>query len=163
MVIRIFQVRRFTKDDQDNAKRLMEQLCRVTGVPFNEKRWKWGVKMRLYDALRKNGMLVAEAQDTKKLAGMVFADISIDPVGSSTGYIRSVVVDEIFRGQGVGKFLIQEAIRYLNEMNVDQILINVRNRTERAKQLYEKMGFKEAYTVMRFGTQGSGESDLEDL
>ncbi len=157
----MFNVRRFIKEDQENAKDLMEQLCKVTGVPFNEKRWKWGVKMRLYDALRKNGMIIAET-DGKKLAGMIFADISIDPVGSSTGYIRSVIVDESFRGQGVGKLLIKEAIKYLNEMNVDQILINVRSKTEQAKQLYEKMGFKEVYTVMRFGTKG-GESDMEGL
>lgn len=157
----VFNVRRFAKEDQENAKNLMEQLCRVTGVPFNEKRWKWGVKMRLYDALRKNGMLIAETAE-KRLAGMIFADISIDPVGSSTGYIRSVVVDEAFRGQGVGKLLIQNAIKYLNEMNVDQILINVRSRTERAKGLYEKMGFKEVYTVMRFGT-GKVDDEMEDL
>jgi ribosomal protein S18 acetylase RimI-like enzyme len=157
----MFTVRRFTKDDQENAKNLMVQLCKVTGVPFNEKRWKWGVKMRLYDALRKNGMLIAETEK-KELAGMIFADISIDPVGSSTGYIRSVVVDEKFRGQGVGKLLITHAIKYLNEMNVDSILINVRSRTERAKNLYEKMGFKEVYTVMRFGTKGS-DSDLEGI
>ncbi|MHA1266127.1 MAG: GNAT family N-acetyltransferase [Candidatus Helarchaeota archaeon] len=158
----MFKVRRFTKEDQENAKNLMQQLCNATGVPFNEKRWKWGVKMRLYDALRKNGMLIAETTDTKELAGMVFADISIDPVGSSTGYIRSVVVDEKFRGQGVGKLLIQEAIKYLNEMNVDQILINVRSRTERAKALYEKMGFKEVYTVMRYGSKGES-LDLEGI
>ncbi|NVM29550.1 MAG: GNAT family N-acetyltransferase [Candidatus Helarchaeota archaeon] len=149
----MFQVRRFTKDDQENAKELMEQLCKATGVPFNEKRWKWGVKMRLYDALRKNGMLVAESSD-KQLAGMVFADIAIDPVGSSTGYVRSVIVDERLRGQGIGKLLIQEAVKYLNEMNVDQILINVRSKTERAKNLYERMGFKEIYTVMRYGSKG---------
>jgi ribosomal protein S18 acetylase RimI-like enzyme len=158
----MFQVRRFEKEDQENAKNLMAQLCRITGVPFNEKRWQWGVRMRLYDALRKNGMLIAETIDDKKLAGMIFADISIDPVGSSTGYIRSVIVDEDFRGQGVGKLLISEAIKYLNEMNVDQILINVRSKTERAKQLYEKMGFKEVYTVMSYGAKGE-ESDLEGI
>jgi len=158
----MFQVRRFEKEDQENAKNLMAQLCKVTGVPFNEKRWQWGVRMRLYDALRKNGMLIAETIDDNRLAGMVFADISIDPVGSSTGYIRSVIVDEEFRGQGVGKLLISEAIKYLNEMNVDQILINVRSKTERAKQLYEKMGFKEVYTVMSYGSKGQ-ESDLEGI
>ncbi|MHA1130204.1 MAG: GNAT family N-acetyltransferase [Candidatus Helarchaeota archaeon] len=152
----MFSVRRFVKEDQENAKNLMVQLCKVTGVPFNEKRWKWGVKMRLYDALRKNGMLIAETDD-KRLAGMIFADISIDPVGSSTGYIRSVVVDENFRGQGVGKLLITNAIKYLNEMNVDQILINVRSNrmTDQARKLYEKMGFKEVYTVMRYGGKGT--------
>ena len=160
-MIKLFDVRNFSKNDQEKAKDLMEQLCRVTGVPFNEKRWKWGVKMRLYDALRKNGMLIAETADTKKLAGMIFADISIDPVGSSTGYIRSLVVDEAFRGQGVGKLLITHAIKYLNEMNVDSILINVRSKTERAKRLYEKMGFKEVYTVMRYGAKTG--TDLDEM
>ena len=72
------------------------------------------------------------------------------------------MVDEAFRGQGVGKLLIQDAIKYLNEMNVDQILINVRSRTERAKGLYERMGFKEVYSVMRFGT-GTGDTGMEGL
>ncbi|MFX1297550.1 MAG: GNAT family N-acetyltransferase [Promethearchaeota archaeon] len=155
-MIKIVQVRRFTKDDQKNAKKLMVQLCKEIEVPFNEKRWKWGVKMRLYDALRKNGMLVAETSK-KELVGMVFADISIDPIGISTGYIRSLVVDESFRGQGIGKLLITNAIKYLNEMDVDQILINVRSKTERARNLYEKIGFKEDYSVMRFEKKG-GES-----
>lgn len=156
----MYNVRRFTKEDQESAKDLMVQLCKTLGVNFNEKRWKWGVKMRLYDALRKNGMLVAETPD-KKLAGMVFADISIDPVGVSVGYIRNVIVDESYRGQGIGKLLIQEAVKYLNEMNVDQILINVRSRTARAKSLYEKMGFKEIYTVLRYGTKG--DSGFENI
>ncbi|MHA1790981.1 MAG: GNAT family N-acetyltransferase, partial [Candidatus Helarchaeota archaeon] len=118
-------VRRFKKEDEEAAKNLMYQLCEITNVPFDEKKWHWGVSMRLYDALRRNGMLVAEKDG--KIVGLTFADISIDPTGISTGYIRNVIVDANEQGKGIGKLLIKKAIEYLSEMEVNEILINVRS------------------------------------
>lgn len=141
-------IRRFKKEDIEDAKNLMIQLCEATGTEFNEERWLWGIKMRLYDALKRNGMLVATIDD--QVAGLLLADINIDPTGVSTGYIRSVIVGADFRQQGVGKKLISEAINYLKNMDVDVILINVRSTTENARQLYESLGFKELYRVMRY-------------
>ena len=141
-------VRRFKKEDEDKAKDLMVQLCQITNVPFDEAKWRWGVSMRLFDALRRNGMLVAE-QDDGKIVGMTFADISIDPTGVSTGYIRNVIVDSREQGQGIGKMLISKAIEYLREMEVHEILINARTQNEKALKLYEDLGFKTAYQVMK--------------
>ena len=140
-------VKRFKKDDEEKAKRLMIQLCQVTKVPFDEKKWHWGVSMRLFDALRRNGMLVAERDD--KIVGMTFADIAIDPTGISTGYIRNVIVDTNEQGQGIGKLLISKAIEYLSSMEVHEVLINVRSTTERALKLYKDLGFKPSYQVMK--------------
>ncbi len=141
-------IRRFKKDDIEDAKNLMIQLCEVTGAEFNEERWLWGIKMRLYDALKKNGMLVASEDGT--MAGLLLADINIDPTGVSTGYIRSVIVGADFRKKGIGKKLVSEAINYLKNMDVDTILINVRGTTEHAMKLYESLGFRELYRVMEY-------------
>jgi ribosomal protein S18 acetylase RimI-like enzyme len=140
-------IRRFHKEDEEQAKNLMVQLCKVTNVPFDEKKWHWGVSMRLFDALRRNGMLVADKDG--KIVGMTFADISIDPTGVSTGYIRNVIVDADEQGQGIGRMLIERAIKYLTEMEVHEILVNVRAKTERALNLYKDLGFKPAYRVMK--------------
>lgn len=142
------EVRRFKKDDINSAKRLMVQLCELTNTEFNEERWLWSIKMRLYDALKKNGMFVAIEGD--QVIGLCLADISIEPTGASNGYIKSVIIDENARGKGVGKKLLKEAIDYLSTMDVDAILVNVRGETEGARKLYEKMGFKELYRVLQY-------------
>ena len=144
----VITVRRFKKDDIEEAKDLMQELCTVTGVEFNEERWLWGIKMRLYDALKRNGMLIAEEEG--KIAGLLLADINIDPTGVSTGYIRSVIVGAPFRKKGIGKKLVSEAINYLKNMDVDTILINVRGTTAQAMKLYENLGFRELYRVMEY-------------
>ncbi|MHA1230223.1 MAG: GNAT family N-acetyltransferase [Candidatus Helarchaeota archaeon] len=141
------QIRRFKKEDEEQAKRLMKQLCQITNVPFDEKKWEWGVRMRLYDALRRNGMLVAIKDD--KLVGMLFADVNIDVTGVATGYIRNVIVDADEQGQGIGRMLIEKAIEYLKEIDVHEILVNVREKTEKALNLYKRFGFKPAYQVMK--------------
>ena len=139
-------IRRFKKLDIDDAKRLMVQLCELTGTEFLEERFLWGLKMRLYDALKKNGMLIAEediADGKKQVIGFLLADINIEPSGRSTGYIRTVIIDENARGKGVGKELVTHAINYLKTMDVDSILVNVRAATQTARKLYENLGFPE--------------------
>ncbi|MHA1143551.1 MAG: GNAT family N-acetyltransferase [Candidatus Helarchaeota archaeon] len=154
----MIEVRRFKKTDIEAAKRLMVQLCELTNTEFNEERWLWSIKMRLYDALKKNGMFVAMENDN--LIGLLMADITIEPTGASNGYIKSVIIDERARGKGVGQKLLKEAIDYLTTMDVDTILVNVRGETERARKLYEKMGFKELYRVLQYTVSKSKAGDL---
>ena len=120
---------------------------------FLEERFLWGLKMRLYDALKKNGMLVAEediGNSKTQVIGFLLADINIEPSGRSTGYIRTVIIDESARGKGVGKELVTHAINYLKTMDVDSILVNVRAATQTARKLYENLGFQELYRVMEY-------------
>ena len=80
----------------------------------------------------------------------MLADINIEPSGRSTGYIRTVIIDESARGKGVGKELVTHAINYLKTMDVDSILVNVRAATQTARKLYENLGFQELYRVMEY-------------
>ena len=144
----MIEVRRFKKEDIESAKKLMVQLCELTQTEFNEERWLWSIKMRLYDALKKNGMFVAV--EGSKVIGLLMADISIEPTGVSNGYIKSVIIDESERGKGVGQKLLRESIDYLTTMDVDTILVNVRGETEKARKLYEKMGFTELFRVLQY-------------
>ncbi|MHA1784237.1 MAG: GNAT family N-acetyltransferase [Candidatus Helarchaeota archaeon] len=157
-------IRRFKKQDIDDAKRLMIQLCELTGTVFLEERFLWGLKMRLYDALKKNGMLVAEEDlngGEKKIIGFLLADINIEPTGTSTGYIRTVIIDANARGKGVGKELVNHAINYLKTMDVDSILVNVRASTTTARKLYENLGFRELYRVMEFPVSKKKKENLK--
>ena len=138
-------VRRAVPDDIGSLRNLMEQLCAAQKVPFNEKRFTWGVKKRLFDRLQKQGFVVAEDPKTHKLLGMIFAELVIDPQGSAEGYIRTVVVDKNARGMKIGKKLLTSSVEYLKEMGVEVIRVNS---TGRQQEFFASFGFKPTYTVL---------------
>ncbi len=60
--------------------------------------------------------------------------------------IEDVVVDENYRGQGVGKDLIQTAINYAHIKGIDQIELTSHPGREAANSLYQNMGFEQITT-----------------
>ncbi len=141
----VIEVRTAEKTDIDEMRRLMVQLCEVQGVEFQEKRFDWGIKRRLFDRLQKHGLLIAEDSVTDKIAGMIYAELIIDPFGKAEGYIRQVIADTDYRGQGIGSKLVEKSIEYLKSMGAEIIRINA---TQKQIPYYEKFGFKNAYNVM---------------
>ena len=140
------KIRTAVPDDSEELKRLMVQLCEEQGVEFSDKRFKWGVQRRMYDRLQKHGLIVAENPKLeKRLGGMVFAELIIDPFGHAEGYIRTVITDKEARGMGIGKQLIKKSIEYLKSMGAEVVHINA---TDRQKEYYKKFGFREAYSVL---------------
>jgi ribosomal protein S18 acetylase RimI-like enzyme len=57
--------------------------------------------------------------------------------------IDSVAVDDQYRGQGIGKILINKVVEIAKNRGFKEIILEVVNTNPRAKKLYEKMGFKE--------------------
>ena len=143
-MLMVIEVRTAEKSDIDVMRRLMVQLCEDQGVEFQEKRFDWGIKRQLFDRLQKHGLLIAE-DENKKVAGMIYAELIIDPFGRAEGYIRQVIADRDFRGQGVGSKLLEKGIEYLKGMGAEVIRINA---TGKQLSYYERFGFKAAYQVM---------------
>ncbi len=56
-------------------------------------------------------------------------------------YISVLVVDEKYRGQGIGTFLLKEGILIAREKNCKNVVLDVDNDNEIAKSLYKKFGF----------------------
>ncbi len=56
-------------------------------------------------------------------------------------YIDDIVVEPRFRGQGVGRALIQRAIEWANNGNFPGLMLETQNNNVRACQLYESCGF----------------------
>ncbi|MCF8362155.1 MAG: GNAT family N-acetyltransferase [Prolixibacteraceae bacterium] len=64
-------------------------------------------------------------------------------------YIAEMMVDELYRGQGIGRELI---IKFFNEVNTNcfsNVFIRVWNQNIPAIKLYEKMGFKPVDSVVQ--------------
>ncbi|RKX78531.1 MAG: hypothetical protein DRP87_06100 [Spirochaetes bacterium] len=69
--------------------------------------------------------------------------------------IDSVAVDSELRGKGIGTTLIEEAISLAKKMGFRSIRLEVIDSNERAKKLYERLGFKTAKYV-NFGILARG-------
>lgn len=58
-------------------------------------------------------------------------------------YLDAIAVDKEYRGQGVGKLLLDELEKLAKEQGLDYLALDVIEENERAKKLYEIEGYKE--------------------
>jgi len=144
----MIKIRVGTPDDKDILKKFVGQLVSDMGEEFDEKRFDWGLLRRLYDPLQRHGIFLAENEETGEPAGMIVAELRVDPYGLSEGYIKLVFVSKEFRGKGVGEILLHEALEHLKKINVQKVKINLKQSAIKAAKLYEKYKFKKKYEVL---------------
>lgn len=87
------------------------------------------------------------AVEGKKVVGYGFCQVKIydhDPViaDHTEIYIDDLCVDESCRGQGIGKKLYQEIMRYAKMRRADSVTLNVWCCNENAMKFYEALGFQ---------------------
>ena len=112
-------------------------------------------------ALGERSMLVAEEGGV--LVGYVqFGDVDIAEVDVRPGdqELHRLYVETAFQGRGIGRMLMDEALRHLRLAGAERVFLQVWEENERAVRLYESYGFgtagRTAFTI------GSGEV-VEDL
>ena len=81
--------------------------------------------------------LVAELE--KKIVGFAGAWIVLDEA-----HITNIAVSEEFRGQGIGRKLTEALMQYAANLGVVYATLEVRRSNERAKKLYQSLGFEYA-------------------
>lgn len=81
-----------------------------------------------------------------------FLDLKIDEGSPTIGEINTIGVLPEYRSKGLGKLLIEEAIRQLNDHGVKSFRLSVSANNENALQLYQQVGFvvKEKSSVYRW-------------
>jgi GNAT superfamily N-acetyltransferase len=79
------------------------------------------------------------------------------PVGTVTtcmfddvGWIGMMLVDVRYRGQGIGRGLIERALQSLELSGVKSVRLDA---TAMGRPLYQKLGFQDQYLVLRYGGQ----------
>lgn len=87
------------------------------------------------------------AVEGDKVVGYGFCQVKIydhDPViaDHTEIYIDDLCVDEHCRGQGIGKKLYQEILRYAKMRRADSVTLNVWCCNENAMKFYEALGFQ---------------------
>jgi GNAT superfamily N-acetyltransferase len=67
--------------------------------------------------------------------------------------IHDIVVLDKYRGQGIGRRLIEEVFRKAEATDCSKITLEVREDNDTAQTLYSSLGFKESTPMMHFWTK----------
>jgi len=132
----------------DDLQELTKQLVEGLGQKFDPKRFDWGIRRRLFDPLQRHGILIAIDEDDNSVVGMIIAELRIDPLGSSEGYIKQFFLKEGYRSRGTGHLLLEKALEHLKRIKVEKVKVNIKVKALEASNLYEKMKFKKVYEVL---------------
>jgi ribosomal protein S18 acetylase RimI-like enzyme len=130
--MKIKLVRRFSTRIFKAVNRLLPQLDRDTELM---------TEARFRAILRSEGthFFIAETDD-KEIAGMLSAVVYIIPTGTKF-WIEDVVVDEAYRGKGIGKELMKSAIEYARFKGARSVDLTSRPDRVAANKLYQDLGF----------------------
>ena len=132
----------------EELQELTKQLVEGLGQKFDPKRFDWGIRRRLFDPLQRHGILIAIDEDDNSIVGMIVAELRIDPLGSSEGYIKQFFLKEKYRSRGTGSLLLEKALEHLKRIKVEKVKVNINDKAIEASNLYEKMKFKKVYEVL---------------
>jgi len=71
--------------------------------------------------------------------------------GKSIGFIENVITDHEYRGRGIGKKIMENAIQYAKEQNCYKVVLQSGNKRTGAHEFYKSLGFngesKKAYEM----------------
>jgi ribosomal protein S18 acetylase RimI-like enzyme len=88
----------------------------------------------------RNAMMLV-AKDGEQIVGMASLYV-IQKVGKRVGSIEDVIVDSRYRGQGLGKKLLEALIVSARERKLDEVFLTSNPDREAANSLYTKLGFE---------------------
>ena len=128
--------------DYEAVKDMVMKLTGHVGSEFNERQFRITISRRKSDRVNKEGILLAK--DGNKVVGMIWGEVTIDKVGK----ISNFIINQDYRGKGLGNKLIEKVIEFFTKHRVNRMQANVRN-LEKEGKLYEKFGFKRLYCTMQ--------------
>lgn len=132
----------------DELEELTRQLVEGLGQDFEPKRFDWGIRRRLFDPLQRHGILIAVDEVKDEVIGMIIAELRVDPFGKSEGYIKQFFLKKEYRGKGIGRRLLKNALEHLKKIKVEKVKVNIRDKAKSAEKLYKKMNFEKKYEVL---------------
>ncbi|PSP95010.1 ribosomal-protein-alanine N-acetyltransferase [Halobacteriales archaeon QS_4_62_28] len=105
------------------------------------------------------GFLVAAADDddVSVLLGYVVAD-TVPNHGTPLGHVKDLAVAPDYRGQGVGRTLLERAVEVLESVDAGSVKLEVRITNEAAISLYRSFEFEHRRTIPNY--YGNGEDAL---
>ncbi|MCD6225943.1 GNAT family N-acetyltransferase [bacterium] len=128
-------IRNATRRDKKEISELYYELHPIEEKENKEK----GLLVPIEISRIKPLFLVAE--EDKKVVEFIWAHF-IQYGFFKYGSIDELFVKKEFRGKGIGKRLVEEAVRKLQKMNAKIILVGTEKENKEAINLYQKVGFE---------------------
>ncbi len=135
-------IRPATKDDAPGIARLVTQL----GYPAAEAE----IASRLAPILAHPDYAIWVAEADGRVVGLtgVFIHLALEYDGYY-GRLLGLVVDEPFRGKGIGRLLLAKTERWLRARGVNKLTLTSGKQRTEAHKFYRRLGYDE--TGFRFG------------
>lgn len=136
--ITIEQLTKFSTDDVESIKNLSLQLG-VNGLPF--------ANADLQEMLDSSNTTILAARDSsnQKIIGMLTVFIYRIPY-TKKSYIDDFVVDDNYRGRGIGTQLFEKALALAKEKGAVYMDFTSSPEKIQGNKFYEKLGFKKRET-----------------
>jgi ribosomal protein S18 acetylase RimI-like enzyme len=94
----------------------------------------------LTEIVQDKNIALVVLRDETRIVGMATLYV-IPKVGKQNGLIEDVIVDETYRGQGLGEKLTARLISIAREKDLSSISLTSNPKRTAAHKLYEKLGF----------------------
>lgn len=121
-------------EDAEAAASLSQQL----GYPSApEEIWE-----RIHEILSTNDHLLFAAMDGEKMVGWVHALRLVYLETGAFAEIAGLVVDKAYRGQGIGKLLIDQVRDWCKEKDLHSLQLHTNIIRKEAHLFYERLGFR---------------------
>jgi [ribosomal protein S18]-alanine N-acetyltransferase len=130
-------IRPAAKSDRAQLRELREEFQRELGKPtFLQEPWD-AIASDVDDTIREGVALLAE--ENGEVVGYALA--SVVPETPIRGHLYDLFVREVSRKRGVGRSLVAEVARRFRERGVTHLSLDVGIANDRARRLYERLGF----------------------
>ncbi|TAJ15433.1 GNAT family N-acetyltransferase [Patescibacteria group bacterium] len=90
--------------------------------------------------IQSSGAFLVVAKDSEKIIGMGSLYVQ-QKIGKRFAYIEDVIVDDTYRGKGIGRDIMNHLIETARVNGVRSITLTSRAERTAAHSLYEKLGF----------------------
>lgn len=132
----IFSPTIYNQSHYEAVVRLLGQLT-TRSISFSE------ADYRALIASSNNPLFLLE--DDGGVIGMLTVGVYLSPTGSKA-WIEDVVVDDMFRGRGLGRKLVAHAIDYCKSQNINTLMLTSNPKRVAANALYQSLGFERKET-----------------
>lgn len=92
-----------------------------------------------------NSHLFLAYDESENIMGMLTVGIYYSPTGKKA-WIEDVVVNDTYRGQGIGEKMVQHAIEFVKTKDVNLLMLTSHPSRIAANKLYPKVGFNKRET-----------------
>ena len=150
-------VRRAVRADLPDVGRLGARLLRVH-YDFDNDRFMHptpdadeGYAWFLGSQLKKSDALVLVAERDGRIVGYLYAGIeprNWKELREEAGFVHDILVDDAARGRGAGEALMAAAFDWMRERGVPRVVLWTAAGNTRARQLFERLGFRATMTEM---------------